>query len=694
MSDTIAFEATKALHPYYRDTLSRTFSFPDVGTVPHDLVKWAISSTTTNLAALDHHLAALGPSGLSPNDDRALRVMLRLIVLTNAVLRRNNPQDVPLPAATVQQVKAGLNEVLSLSPNRAYMENTALLLLRLNEIDEMMGFIAANMAVLSGSLVVRHVVGFVEAIEGNHAAVLPLLEPLAAQPEQFAFADLCMMGAQYHLDQWPQAPVRFESVKQRQTAVDASSLPELQMLRRVQATGRPIVLVACDSGYFFQHALPLAHSLAQTNADQLSLHLHLYSPTASVLAEIEALVARCPGIDLGVSWEAMPAAYDTRAVIYYSCIRFVRMYQLMGIYQNDLCMLDADGLLKGRWDAFCAQMGMGKATDIALLYDEKGPFWEKVVALFFYARHSELGREFVGQVAAFILDNFAHGTTRWFLDQIALGVVYERWFKPCASVLPLRLATTVDFKHGPDSFLWVVTNNKDASPRYNDYRAALGREYGMLPSLSPAALYTLLSERQKVFFLQVGVMDGASYDPIFPYVKQYGWQGILVEPLPDMIAKAQQHYGGQAGLVFENVAITQQAETRVLYRIRPEAAQAGNLPHWVLGMSSFMMDKLADYRTHVVEEAVACLPLAALLAKHQPARIDVLQIDTEGYDFRIFEQFDFAAYRPAIINLEYVNLAAAEKASLEAMLLAQGYLFYRHELDLFAVERAIAFPAG
>ena len=222
----------------------------------------------------------------------------------------------------------------------------------------------------------------------------------------------------------------------------------------------------------------------------------------------------------------------------------------------------------------------------------------------------------------------------------------------------------------------------------------MGIRYGQLAQADRDFLFALLQKKSRtpVFFLQIGGMNTSS-DPLNPSVRKYGWKGILVEPLPDMMQRLKANYANRPDLIFENVAITEQDETRVLYRILPEAVNTAGLPAWTLGMSTFVPGKLDQFKPHVTEQPVTCLTLNSLLKKHNPEKIDVLQIDTEGYDFKILRQFDFARYQPAIINMEYVNLSSSEKEECQALLHKNGYVFYEYELDLFAIKRSFLFPA-
>lgn len=686
----MAYEKTKALNPFYRDRLGCTLQFPDIGQFPVAIIQWAATASSLDIKELHALFTRIGATGLNSVQEQALKRMLEVIVLTNRVLQ---PTNVALTESEGQWVRQALNQILSTAASEAYLINAALILMRLNAVEEAVAYIESNWKFLERSPVIRNLMGFIATVEGNNKKALEYFTPIQhLNPAALPFMDLSVMSAQFAQGMLPTQPTQFSSLEHRHKTFepDPAVLPAIQWAKPLGECNKTIIIVACDDAYFFEHAIPFACSLHATNADTLALHLHLYSPSKSVLAEAQRLAEWLPGLQLAITYEEVPEKYSSDKPVYYACVRFVRSYELLVHYEKPVCLIDADALLRSDWNTYCTKANITDETGIAAICIENAPPWERIIAGFHYVAPTKRGKTFAADVAAFVHANFASGTLRWFLDQIALSSVYEKYAKGEDYMRELS-ADTVDLQHTDASFSWVVTNHKARWPRYNQYREELAARYHLAPRIAPEYFYNTVSQKSPPFFLQVGVMDGKSYDPIYPFIRHYGWKGILVEPLPDMLEKAKANYEGQPGLIFENVAITEQPEQRVIYRIRPEDLAAANLPHWVLGMSSFVEGKLDMYKEHVVEEKVTCIPLSALLEKHNPERIDVVQIDTEGYDYKIFRQFDLARYNPAIINLEFVNLPPEERATLQDTLMENGYVFLKHDLDLFAVKKQLVF---
>src|SRR5690606_10682341 len=90
-------------------------------------------------------------------------------------------------------------------------------------------------------------------------------------------------------------------------------------------------------------------------------------------------------------------------------------------------------------------------------------------------------------------------------------------------------------------------------------------------------------------------------------------------------------------------------------------------------------------RDFIDEINVRVSTLAQVLAEHDVFRIDILQIDVEGYDYEVLKQFDFDRYSPTLVNYEHQHLSAEDKESCAAMLSSRGYFLFRHGRDTCGV---------
>jgi FkbM family methyltransferase len=211
----------------------------------------------------------------------------------------------------------------------------------------------------------------------------------------------------------------------------------------------------------------------------------------------------------------------------------------------------------------------------------------------------------------------------------------------------------------------------------------------------PATLAGILSafgsRKKEFFFVQIGAYDGLESDPIQASVRESRWTGILVEPQPDAFENLKRNYANVPNLVFENVAIAASQGVLPLYKLRDEFAHLFHGDHRML--SSFDSEHIMKHLSERVDVGVAletfhvpCLTLSSLLAKHAVQKIDLLQIDAEGYDYEILKLVDFGQAKPTIIHFEHAHLGPLEKGECIQLLVSHGYKVVTGAYDMIAFQ--------
>jgi len=182
--------------------------------------------------------------------------------------------------------------------------------------------------------------------------------------------------------------------------------------------------------------------------------------------------------------------------------------------------------------------------------------------------------------------------------------------------------------------------------------------------------------RQDFFFLQVGAFDGMTNDPLRQLVLDHGWHGIVAEPQREAFRQLEKNYRDKPGLTLLNVAVADTSGPRTLYKVRTGDA----LPSWTRQLASFRRevilkhrDVIPDIAGRIETETVDCLTFADLLARVSPRRIDLLQVDVEGYDFEILKLFHGAGLRAEIIGFEHTHLSRPERNACVEHLISLGY---------------------
>ena len=181
----------------------------------------------------------------------------------------------------------------------------------------------------------------------------------------------------------------------------------------------------------------------------------------------------------------------------------------------------------------------------------------------------------------------------------------------------------------------------------------------------------------KLSFVQVGAHNGSLCDPIQPYIQQYDWHGVLIEPQPGPCSQLKERYEGCPGIVVENVAISDRDGSGTLFSVT-----GADLPDWCDALASFDREHLVRHKEHVpnieqyiTEIEIETATFESVFLRNQIEHVDLLQIDTEGFDAEILRLFPFETYRPAIVNFERIHLPLPVLNDALDRLAKYGYLF-------------------
>lgn len=192
-------------------------------------------------------------------------------------------------------------------------------------------------------------------------------------------------------------------------------------------------------------------------------------------------------------------------------------------------------------------------------------------------------------------------------------------------------------------------------------------------------------------FVQIGSNDGMMEDPLRDSILKYRWQGVMVEPVPQLFERLRSNYVGRAGLSFENVAVSSAEGMLPFYRIADPSGVA-SLPVWAPGLGSFSREVLLSHRNripgienYIVESQVPVVRFDTLCRRNGVQGIDLLHIDTEGHDYEILESIDLARLLPRVVVYERHHLTAAQQAACIARLEGLGYSCMHEGLDTFCV---------
>lgn len=210
-----------------------------------------------------------------------------------------------------------------------------------------------------------------------------------------------------------------------------------------------------------------------------------------------------------------------------------------------------------------------------------------------------------------------------------------------------------------------------------------------LDALLVRRLTAVRRARGEFFFLQIGANDGISHDPIHAFVTANRLAGIVVEPLPDVFARLDHTYRRHPQIRKVNAAIHNTEERLTLYRPDPRlGGDSSGIASFDRHRHELTRERSGIRSEDIVAVEVPAIALPALLERERVTHLDLLQIDTEGYDMDILESLDLERHRPSIIRFEHgIYSGAPVRDKLRAALLRlydHGYSIAMERVDAMA----------
>ncbi len=205
----------------------------------------------------------------------------------------------------------------------------------------------------------------------------------------------------------------------------------------------------------------------------------------------------------------------------------------------------------------------------------------------------------------------------------------------------------------------------------------------------------ILKKFKTVYFVQIGSNDGKQADPLYQLSHSNNhWSGLLVEPLPFLFKKLKDNYQDPR-FNLENSAIGESNGEITFYYISPEAKKhlGDKLPFYYDQVGSFSLSHVlkhfdSEIEPYILETQVSTISLPNLLETHNISRLDLMHIDTEGFDYQILRQFNLKQFSPKIILFEHIHLPIEQKLMSQYYLFFHGYKILDLGRDFLAVKNS------
>lgn len=194
------------------------------------------------------------------------------------------------------------------------------------------------------------------------------------------------------------------------------------------------------------------------------------------------------------------------------------------------------------------------------------------------------------------------------------------------------------------------------------------------------------------YIVQIGSNDGKTGDPFHQLLNQNGaWSALFVEPVPYLFERLKTNYPDHSRFRFANVAINE-GDSLDFYWVDSEVKNIfDDLPFWYDQLGSFdrqhIVNELGErMEPYILSQTLEGTTLPGLLKKNDIKNIDILHIDTEGYDWKILSQLDINAFTPTFILYESNHLSKKELTDSYEFL-DKKYALFTVGIDTLAVSR-------
>jgi FkbM family methyltransferase len=197
----------------------------------------------------------------------------------------------------------------------------------------------------------------------------------------------------------------------------------------------------------------------------------------------------------------------------------------------------------------------------------------------------------------------------------------------------------------------------------------------------------------EAFFIEVGSNDGEHHDHLRPFILSRPWSGVMVEPVPYVFERLRENYGRFERIALENAAIAER-DGRMSFYFLADASpeERRRLPDWYDGVGSFSREQLLTHRDEIpdidrriMEAEVPSLTFESLCRRHSVERLDLILIDTEGYDFQIIRTIDLDRHRPRLLIYEHFHLGPDDRTACRRHLEGFGYATMEEGFDTFCL---------
>ena len=215
-------------------------------------------------------------------------------------------------------------------------------------------------------------------------------------------------------------------------------------------------------------------------------------------------------------------------------------------------------------------------------------------------------------------------------------------------------------------------------------------------SFNSGDLIKLLINKKKINnIIQIGANDGKSDDFLRNSINT-NTNVLLVEPIKSAFEQLEKNYSGYKNVKFVNKAIDIKSGKRDIFSVNPkyydfyEKKYQSNDVSWLTVLASFHKNHLEYHgikSNHIQSTEIDCINFKELIDQYNFENLDLLVVDTEGYDEILITNFiQNTNIRPLII-LEWIHIPKNKAEDLIELLELKNYKFLKLSKDLICSQK-------
>jgi FkbM family methyltransferase len=181
--------------------------------------------------------------------------------------------------------------------------------------------------------------------------------------------------------------------------------------------------------------------------------------------------------------------------------------------------------------------------------------------------------------------------------------------------------------------------------------------------------------------VQIGASDGSLNDPLADFLSSSDCRAVLVEPLPGAYQRLIERHSSRPHVVCRQSAIDASNGKRPIFTTTEDCPYMGEQ------LSSFSREHLLRNgvkERHIRSIEVSTLPLSQLLEEENIRAIDLLQVDTEGFDDVVVKMALGLECKPRFINFEHLHISKDSRLGLHQDFRRAGYCWVQSGWDTLA----------